>query len=947
MKYVFSFLILICTAQYCEAQSYHINGSVTDTLNVTPLYRASIVLFRTTDSVVESYTRSGSDGKFQFNVSKPGKYTLRVTFPSFADYIDVITVKESNTDLGDLPMVSREHLLKEFVLTQQVSAIKIKGDTTEYMADSFKVKEGATVEDLLKKLPGIQVDKNGQITAQGETVEKILVDGEEFFSDDPKVVTQGLQSNAVSKVQVFDKKSDQAQFTGIDDGQKTKTINLELKEDKKKGYFGKMDVGGGTDGYYQNQAMINGFKAKRQFSAFGIGSNTDKVGLDWQEKQKYGAGSNTVIMDNGNIVSFASNSDQDFGGWDGKYNGQGLPETWTGGVHYADKWHGEKDHLTTNYRGAMQNVTLDGTSSTQYVLPGNGGFVSRQNKEQFSKATRHGLDVMYEWQIDSSSSIKLTTDGGYKQSDTKSHYFTNTFNTQNELLNDNDRTIISNANSNYLNADLLYKKKFKKKGRTISIDVKENYKESQSNGTLASRTGLFSNDTLGSHLLSDSIITQKKVSNTNTIAFAAKATYTEPISKVAFVEADYGVTANNSQSNNFSYNSNGIGGYNNTADDKYSSDFKYNVLSNMGGLNFKFIYKTINFAFGSDISNASYLQTDHLHGDTSRSYNYVNLFPKANFTYKLNRQSSLNLNYQGSTQQPTISQIQPLQQNTDPLNITLGNPSLKQQFTNTLSFYMNNYKVLTGQYFHGSLSFNAISDAISTQQLTINGTNTTKYINVNGNYSGNGYFGGGRKLKKLDLMVGLQVNASISHTNNQVGTFDATIGVPVYHNNTNTNNSYGFGPYFNYDKTDKYDFSLRPNFSYNDNKSTISTYATSYWAFTTDFSGSVQLPKKFEIGTSVDLMIREKTIVFTTNNNVVKWNAFIGKKFLKKGELEVKANVFDILNQNLGYNRTAQNGVIAESNYNTIRRYGMLQVVWNFTHTPIGAPAAPSAIIMH
>src|SRR6202008_1390228 len=147
---------------------------------------------------------------------------------------------------GLLPMVSKTHLLKEVVLKQQIAAIKIKGDTTEYMADSFKVKENATVEELLKKLPGIQVDKNGQITAQGQTVQKVLVDGEEFFSDDPKVVTQGLQANAVDKVQVFDKKSDQAEFTGIDDGEKTRTINLQLKENKKKDYFGKLVAGGGA-----------------------------------------------------------------------------------------------------------------------------------------------------------------------------------------------------------------------------------------------------------------------------------------------------------------------------------------------------------------------------------------------------------------------------------------------------------------------------------------------------------------------------------------------------------------------------------------------------------------------------------------------------------------------------------------------------------------------------
>ena len=276
MKYLSSlFFFLFCYLAQGQAQPFMVRGSVTDTMNATPLSLASVVLIRTSDSVIAARARTRPDGRFETKVNTQGKYFLRVTFPGFADYIDVVNVKKANTDLGDLPMISKSHLLQEFVLTQQISAIKIKGDTTEYMADSFKVKEGATVEDLLKKLPGIQVDKNGQIVAQGESVQKVLVDGEEFFSDDPKVVTRGLQADAVKKVQVYDKKSDQADFTGIDDGQKTKTINLELKEEKKKGYFGKVDAGGGSDGYFQNQGMINAFKAKRQLSAFGIMSNTD------------------------------------------------------------------------------------------------------------------------------------------------------------------------------------------------------------------------------------------------------------------------------------------------------------------------------------------------------------------------------------------------------------------------------------------------------------------------------------------------------------------------------------------------------------------------------------------------------------------------------------------------------------------------------------------------
>lgn len=946
MRYLISIIVLACALD-ATAQPYIIKGSVTDTLNNTHLFRASVVAIRSADSVIGSFTRTRADGQFELPVAKKGKYMLRVSFPGFVDYLEVLDVKK-NIDMGDLPMVSKEHLLKEFVFTKNIAAIKIKGDTTEYMADSFKVKENATVEDLLKKLPGIQVDKNGNITAQGETVQKILVDGEEFFSDDPKVVTQGLQANAVEKVQVYNKKSDQAEFTGIDDGQKTKTINLELKEDKKKGYFGKADAGQGTDGYYQDQGMINAFKGKRQFSAFGIGSNTDKVGLGWQDNDKFGSGNGvTMITDEGITTTYTSNADQDFGGWDGKYNGQGLPQTLTGGMHYADKWNDDKDHVTANYRYANQDVDINGNTTTQYVLPGNSGFVSDQTKTQSSKGERHGLDAMYELKIDSNTSVKITADGGYKQSQIFSDYNTNTISSGDTLLNNNDRAITSNAYANFINSDLLLRKKFNKKGRTLSVDVKENYKDSKNNGVLNSKTTFLPMDSTANPI--DSTINQKKVNNTNTLTFSAKATYTEPLSKVAYLELDYGVTVNNSLGSNLSYNAIGnTGRFSDTLDSTYSSNYKYNILSNTGGLNFKFVYKKVNFSFGSDVSNANYLQKDLLHNDTSTTYNYFNLFPKASFSYKPGKQTSLNFMYQGSTQQPSITQIQPLRQNTDPLNITIGNPNLKQQFTNKFTLSFNDYKVLTSRYIYGNLSYSTISDGISTKDYVVDGVNTTQYINVKGNYSGWGYIGGGKKIQKLDVFVGLQLSATINHTNNELVTYDPTLSKLNDSKNSNNNNGYSLTPYINYEKENKYEFSFKPTVSYNDNHSTISTFSSSFWSFDGDFSGTVQLPKKFEVGTDVDVMIRQKTEIFTTNNDVVKWNAFIGKKFLKKSQLELKASVFDILNQNIGYSRTAQAGVITENDYNTIRRYGMLQLIWNFTHTPAGAPQpANSSIMMH
>ncbi len=678
MRYLFITLIFLFSVNSSIAQPYTIKGNITDTLNSMPLYRSSVVLVRTSDSVIQAYTRTAPNGNFEMQVPKQGKYILKATFPSFADHVEVINVKKSNTDLGVVPMISKEHLLKEYVLTKDVSAIKIKGDTTEYMADSFKVKENATVEDLLKRLPGIQVDKDGNITAQGETVQKILVDGEEFFSDDPKVVTQGLQANAVDRVQVYDKKSDQAEFTGIDDGQKTKTINLELKDDKKKGYFGKVDAGGGTDGYFQNQGMINAFKKKRQISAFAIVSNTDKVGLGWQDKDNFGSGNGvTEISDDGGIMTtVTSSADQDLGGWNGQYNGEGLPKTWTGGVHYADKWNEDKDHITANYRYAMQDVEIVGSTTTQYALGGDTSSISNQHKNQFSKGERHGIDAMYEWKIDSNTSIKLTANAGYKNSQTSSIYNTTTsllIDTTNIPINTNQRTITSNSNAEFINADLLFRRKFAKKGRTLSIDFKENYKDSKSDGHL------YSNTLLTTPITYDSVVDQRKGDSTRTLAIAAKATYTEPLSKVAYLELSYGVTLNNSTSINSSYNKQpGTLGDYDVLSDSFSSNYKYNILSNIGGLNFKFVYKKVNFSFGSDVSNASYQQTDLLNGTNSKDYSYVNLFPKANFTYKIGKTTNLNITYLGSTQQPSITQIQPLRQNTDPLNITVGNPDLKQ-----------------------------------------------------------------------------------------------------------------------------------------------------------------------------------------------------------------------------------------------------------------------------
>lgn len=933
MKHLSIILFLLaCCVLPSAAQPYIVKGSVTDTLNNNKLATASVVLIRTSDSVIAAHTRTRTDGHFEAKVKTQGKYFLRIAFPGFAEHIDEVNVKKNVTDLGDLPMISREHLLKEFVLTQQVAAIKIKGDTTEYMADSFKVKEGATVEDLLKKLPGIQVDKNGQVVAQGEAVQKILVDGEEFFSDDPKVVTRGLQADAVKKVQVYDKKSDQADFTGIDDGEKVRTINLELKEDKKKGYFGKLEAGGGTDGYFQEQAMANAFKAKRQLSVFGIASNTDKAGLGWQDSDKFGSGNGTTeITEDGDFIS--SRTTDDFSGWDGRYTGEGLPQTLTGGTHYANKWKNGDHHLSANYRYGKQKVDVDGNTDVQYSLPNDSIRVTETHKDQSSTNDRHGFDVMYEWKVDTATSVKITSAAGLKSTDTRSEYNTDNYFTVKDAAGaklNNLRNITSIGTSQFLNTDLIVRHKFPKKGRTLSVDAKENYREGSNTGELRSVIS----DTFS--ITPDVLTRQKKDNYSSTLAFSGKATYTEPLSKTVFTELSYGLTVNNSVASNFSYDTLPGGEYSTTYNDRFSNDFTYNVLTNAGGLNFKFVFKTFNFSAGSDVSKAEYVQTDRTNSNTTTNYSFLNIFPRAAFTYRFGKQTAFNFNYQGSTNQPTINQMQPFQQNTDPLNITVGNPDLRQEFVNKVTLRFNDYKILQSRFLWANASFSTTSNAISTEQTNDSGINKTRYINVDGNYSGWGFIGYGFKIPKTDLSLGARLSGSTYHINNIINR----------QQNASNTNAISVGPYVSYEKENKFDLRWEPQIAYNMNTSTNNPVNVTYYIFTNEMSGSVQLPKKMEIGSSVDMMFRQKTPVFTSNNNVIKWNAYVSKKFLKKSELELRASVYDILNQNLGFSRNGQGNVVTQNSYNTIRRYGMLSLIWNFAHTPAGAPPPQGGMMM-
>lgn len=906
---------ILCVLFYLPVQAQQISnsikGTVKDTLNKQPLFKAVVSMIRARDSMLVSFARTDVKGYFELHNLPADKYILLSTLSNYADYSDTLTLSfDSKVDLGIVPLITKAHLLEDVVVRQTVSAIKLKGDTTEYKADSFKVQANASVEELLKMLPGIQVDKNGQITAQGKTVQKVLVDGEEFFGDDPTLVTQNVRADMVDKVQLFDKKSDQANFTGVDDGKKTTTINLKLKDNKKNGYFGKVDAGSGTNGYYNGQLMFNKFQRKEKISVYGIFSNTGKVGLNWQDSDKYGDNSSSILVDdNGNI-----SGQDDLTDWGGSYSGRGYPRVQSGGAHYNNKWGDDKQAINGNYKILDLSVTGKSTTNSQYLLPDTSYYVNQQQSFT-NKIIRNKGNLIYNWDIDSTSSIKLIIEASGDHKSTVNQFSQQSLAEDSALVNQGDRTLSTTGDLNAFNSGFLWRKKLRKTGRTFSLDVKENYNTNVSIGFLYADNQFFK----GGQPFSKQITDQYKVVNSRLLAFNAKAIYTEPLSKVSTLTLNYGITSNNNSSNWSSFNKSGAGKYD-VLDSVYSNDYTYNIFTHNGGASYSLSLKKIKLTAGNNIGLTSFTQMDN-RSNLSGTRSFVNWFPHSYITYSFSSQKQLFMSYFGSTIQPSLQQIQPLKTNEDPLNIVIGNADLKPAFRSNVSLNFYNYKALSRTNLYLNVSYSGMHNAFASRDFVDSlGRKVSQAINVNGNRNLSGRISYGFEL--FGAHVGFNGSASDARFINIVNSRE----------NTTQSNTYSLG--FSAGKTVEklYANSISGNITYTTSQSSIQqNVGIRYWTYNIRPDLDFYLPLKMQIHTDCDFIFRQKTSVFDNNNNVVLLNAWLGKKLLKGDAMLIKVSVNDLFNQNIGFNRTVNSNFITENTYTTIQRYFMLSAVWNFT----------------
>ena len=915
MKKLYIALLVTFVSNVSFSQAITISGQVMDEHENKPVSEAVVALLTPKDSFLYAFTRTDANGKYELKNVIPGKYILMTSQPKYADLLSDIDA-QTNISLPTTLLMSKAELLQA-VIVKTGSPLKIRGDTTVYTADSFKVSANANVEELLKKLPGIQVDKDGNIKAMGETVQKVLVDGEEFFGDDPGMAVKNIRADAVKEVQVFDKKSEESEFTGIDDGKTQKTINLKLKENKKTGYFGKVDLAAGPekhiDNRYNSNLMFGSFKGKRKLSAFLLNGNTGQDGLSWEDEQKYGGNDNYSldITDNGDLSFSYTGSNDDEPYVDAR---NGYMTNVNAGLQYSNKWNDEYNlSLSPKYNSQQytnNKITFTQTQIGDSVL--NVNSTDNNNVNRYNFKTHGVLDT----KLDSFNSIKIIANANFYHTEGNDILHSETTGNNGTLKNTSDRNLGTNSDKQGLSGNIVFKHKFKKERRTLSVTGNWYSLDNNGNTLLQSSNQAY----LDGNLSGRQNLNQKKNYEQATQTLSAGITYTEPLTKELSLELKYQVTYNFGKNNQITYSYQDASGKYDYLVDSLSNDFKQNIIQNIPSARINFGNKKLKFNIGSGFGFTHFdLKDVTFNKDYLR--NYTNFYPSANATYTYKPNHSVRLFYNGYSNQPTVNQLQPLRNNTDYFNQVIGNPDLKPSFVNNFRIYHQDYNFLKDMYTYQSVYANVTQNAITTNSI-INldsGKTISQPINVNGNYSINFYGGFGFKAKKIDTRFNFSPEINIrryaSVINNEKS-FSKTV-------------SPGMNVYISKSKEKKYDLSVSDEVNYNSNVTTQNNKKIQYYTNILSFYGTVYYKKVWSINTDYNYFYRKKTIASDQDLKTHIWNARLQRTF-KNDEFTAYFLVRDILNQNVGIDRNFYGNTYTQQINDRLKRYFMLGFTWNF-----------------
>ena len=901
-----SLLALFLIFQFtCDifAQGSEVAGTVKSTTDQLGLPGATVMLEKHSETSTETLDGTVTDveGNFQFENVSPGSYTISVQFIGFARReIDIEVVAEP-LRLDDILLDEESTTLDELVVVGQVAAGQQKADTSEFNAAAFKTARDASSQDLVEKIPGIEL-VDGRIQAQGENVEQILIDGKPFFGTDVNAALQSLPADAVASIQVFDQLSDKAILSGFDDGERTRTINIITKQNRKKGTFGKATIGYGTDDRYMAAASLNFFNGDRRITTTGLSNNV-------------------------NTLNFSA---------DPTNEGESRPEngiiqTHSGGINFIDTWKGNIDftgsYFYTNRENQRRLFTV-----RDYVSSDSGQIYTEDNINT-NITSEHRADIRFDYKIDDRNRLIIRPSISLRDN-RHSTFFTGNTNTDNRPLNETENESRSDNNDNDYHSRISYGHQFLKHGRSITLRLHNSY-HGNVDDAYRLATNVFFDDEQNVELLNQ----YTNLARTG-MSWEAGVSYTEPLSKYAQLEIEYeiGNRLNDSDKRVFDYEDE-TGGYSqlNTA---ISNTFKSEYLTQETELGYQYKKEKLILQAELEYQHAQ-LQNDQVFPETlSLNRTFQSLLPSARLEYKFSNNANFQFNYRTWTNEPNVSQLQNVIDNQNPLQLRTGNPNLDQSYNSWLrgQYRFNNPE--SGKSFYASLQGNFTRDYIANStfiaetptpindDITLEtGSQLTRPVNVDGYMNLRSYFNYSRRWNLISSNISFSGGARYSR---QPGVINDETNIAETRNiRGRIGISSNISPNVDFNITTQSSYSvventLRP--ALNNDFFNQSSRLRLNWVIWEGFVFRTDLNHQVNRGLSAGV-----------NTNFALWNMSIGKKIFRNQLGEVSLMVYDLLKQNNNIRRNVNEVYIEDVRSNVLQQYFMVTFTYNIRHFTGGA----------
>ena len=908
-----------------QRSTYTISGSLYDVDMKEPLIQASIRILKPADSTFVTGGVSDMAGNFKITGVKEGDYITYISFIGMNDVYKNISLKGSNRalDLGRIDMSTSSIMMNEVVITEKAVEVVMRNDTIEYNAASYKTQEGAVMEDLLKKMPGVEVDSEGKITVNGKEIKKILLDGKEFFFDDPTVASKNLPVEMIEKIQVLDRRSEMAQMTGFNDDEEETVINLTVKEDKKRGWFGNVLGGGGmdimekgnNDARYEGNFMVNRFYKNNQFSILGGTNNTNNMGFNDLSSTMFQG------MGGGNRRG---------GGWRGP--GNGITKSRNLGFNFSSELSSTVVFSgDAGYTGA--DAYLERKSNEQNFLQNDTTLYKSDRNTSNTLSDNFSTNLRLEWKPDTMTMLIFRPRFSYSKSTYHQIGEKRTLNHLEDSINNGWSSEDSNGNGLNTSATLDFSRKLNPEGRVITVGLRGSYGDSHDDGFNRSDIYYYNNNAIVDSTLLDQ---QLNFGNTS-YSYRASTSWVEPLGRRNYMQFSYRVIKSYSEALRNTYDRVGL---NNNGeymplnppeiDPENSRSSSNSGLRQRAGVAFKSERDKFNYTVGVNLDpSTSHTETFIDHPGIGRveidSLDYtrkvVNLSPQLQFRYNFDKRTNLRVDMEGRTNQPSITQLQPVVDVSDPMNLVKGNPDLKPSYRQNMrgqfQFFKPESQFSLSTHLNGNLTMN---DIVSTSILDAHtGIRTTTYTNVNGNWDGSLAVIINSPLKNRKFNVSSFTRLSYNHRNGFVNGDQ---------NSANTTNIME-GARINY-RSDLFDLGLNGRVAYRNTQNSLQGRQNQQtFDYNTGATGTLYLPLNFNLDSDVNF---DTNSGYSDGYKVNTWilNASVSKQFLKGNKATVRFKVFDILNQRTSVRRSESATAITDTEYNTIGRYFMAYFVYRF-----------------